>query len=145
MKQLAKLLQLGRLDGVVMDKFTYRYIQNGMSNSTDTYMKYFFQETVMMDIPHSIGRKTSYGILFRNEQLYENVKTMFAVDEGMALRLKVMKSFLTLLEQKEGVESKWFYMEVLYENIHFFSIVLGSMLVVGFVFEVVRRMNQLQR
>ena len=101
----------------------------------------------MMDIPHTTGRKTSYGILFRNEQLYENVQKMFSVDEGMTLRLKVMKSFLTILEQKEGVESKRFYMEVLYENIHLVSIVLGSMLVVGILFEVVRRrrMNQLQR
>ena len=75
-KALIGALQKGRLDGILLDKYTYWDMVDTLKNNQSDEASYILNHTMTTDVPQS-GDEVSYGILIKNENQYLLFKQVF--------------------------------------------------------------------
>ena len=147
MKMLARLMHEKKLDGVLIDRYTYRHMEQKLRNVSEPAMYHLLHKTLITPVSDS-GRKVSYGLLFRSKKyrgelkhprtwLYEAMKDILE-EKRVLFQLNVAKSFQKFLQTSEN-ESNDFYKYALVENVAPVCITVAVMLLLGVVYEIRRR------
>ena len=137
---MIKNLKLGRINGFLLDKYTYRsFKENVLPLIEDREIVDFFLEgTLITDIPHS-GEDLSYGVLIKYERRYEYFKPMFESNR-LAFKAEISK-YLNQKGRNSSVSQREEKLKKVYfeESLVYFLVPVVFIVFVGVVFEVLRK------
>ena len=144
---MIKNLKLGRINGFLLDKYTYRAFKENVLPliEDEKVVDFFLEGTLITDIPHS-GEDLSYGVLIKYERRYEYFKPMFESNR-LVFQAEILKYINREARNSSALQTE---SRLKSENVYFGSFNFAYLLIpvafvvfTGVLFEVLRKRRKL--
>ena len=141
---LIKNLKRGRIDGFLIDKYTYRSFKENLllMIKNEEIVKFFLSGTIITDVQHR-GEDLSYGVLIKFKKRYDYFKPMFESNK-LAFHATIMQYLNngarnSTSQNEDELKTETFDYAALRDlELAYFLIPLGIIVLFGMLFEILR-------